>query len=76
MRKRRIAESRKNVIHPSGEVIFAEWYLPPPLMVPKPLVEEKRALILDLNGLLVHVVEPWHGEVLPEWEGEVGRGTG
>ena len=72
MQKRRIAESRKNVIHPSGEVIFAEWY-PPPLMVPKPLVEEKRALILDLNGLLVHVVEPWQGEVLPEWEEELDK---
>ena len=43
------------------------------LMVPKPLVEEKRTLILDLNGLLVHVVEPWHGEVLPEWEGELDK---
>ena len=38
-----------------------------PLMVPKPLVEEKRALILDLNRVLVHVVEARHGEVLLEW---------
>ena len=71
MRKRRIAESRKNVIHPSREVIFVEWYRP--LMVPKPLVKEKRGLILDLDGLLVHVVESWHGEVLPEWEGELDK---
>ena len=66
-------EEYLNFVHPSGEVIFAEWWYLPPLMVPKPLVEEKCALILDLNGLLVHVVESRHGEVLLEWEGELDK---
>ena len=47
-----------NFVHPSGEVIFAEWYpLLAPIWVPKLLADKKHTLILDLNGMLVQVVE-------------------
>ncbi len=63
---------RLNYVHPSGPVIFAEWYpLPDPIWVPKRLCDEKRALVLDLNGLLVTVVEPRFGEKPPAYADEM-----
>ena len=52
-----------NFVHPSQEVMIAKWYpLADPIWVPKLLADNKQALILDLNGLLVSVVEGKYGE--------------
>ncbi|MCO5551301.1 hypothetical protein L7F22_004800 [Adiantum nelumboides] len=62
MRRRKIQEYF-SYEHPSGDVIFAEWYPPPePIWVPKLLVDEKRALILNLNGTLVTTVNTRFGD--------------
>ena len=57
-----------NYVHPSGDVIFAKWYPPPdPIWVPKLLADENHALILDLNGLLVTIVETSFGQKRPTY---------
>ena len=64
-----------NFVHPSEDVIFAQWYpLPDPIWVPKLLADEKRNLILDLNGLLVKVVETKHdGHIAPVYTGKMTK---
>ena len=67
MRLRKIDEYL-NYVHPSRDVIFTEWYPPPdPIWVPNLLADEKRALILDSNGLLVTIVETSFGQKRPTY---------
>ena len=71
MRLRKLDEYL-NYAHPSGDVIFAEWYPPPdPIWVPKLLADKNFTLILDLNGLLVHIIKLKHGEIPPKYAREM-----
>ena len=62
-----------NFVHPSEEVILAGWYhqFLDAIWVPKLLADEKRTLVLDLNGLLVQVVESKHGKIPPTYAKEM-----
>ena len=49
-------DARLRFVHPSGKVITLPWY-PDPIWVPLRKEDDNRAIILNLNGLLCHVVE-------------------
>lgn len=49
-------DARLRIVHPSGEVIELPWY-PDPIWVPLCKEDDKRAIILNLDGLLCHVVK-------------------
>ena len=49
-------DARLRFVHPSEEVIILPWY-PNPIWVPLRKEDDSRAIILNLNGLLCHVVE-------------------
>ena len=49
-------DARLRFVHPSGKVIILPWY-PDPIWVPLRKEDDNRAIILNLNGLLCHVVE-------------------
>ena len=49
-------DARLRFVHPSEEVIILPWY-PDPIWVPLRKEDDSRAIILNLNGLLCHVVE-------------------
>ena len=75
MRRRKIQEYY-SYVHPSGDVIFAEWYPPPdPIWVPKLLADEKRALILNLNGTLVTIVNTRFGDKPPAYAEDLVKHT-
>ena len=52
-------------MHPFGGVMILTWYLSNPIYVSLCKEDDRRAIILILNGLLCHVVETQYGEKDP-----------
>ena len=55
-------DARLRFVHPSEGVILLTWYLSDPICVPLCKEDDTRAIILNLNGLLCHVVETQYDE--------------
>ena len=58
-------DARLRFVHPSEGIILLPWYLPDPIWAPLRKEDDRRAIILNLNGLLCHVVESQYDEKDP-----------
>ena len=64
-------DARLRFVHPSQGVIILTWYLPDPIWVPLRKEDDRRAIILNLNGFLCHVIENQNGEKDPSYSNEL-----
>ena len=64
-------DARFCFVHHTEGIIILPWYLPDLIWVPLRKEDDRRAIILNLNGLLCHVVETQYDEKDPLYSNEL-----
>ena len=62
-------DARLHFVHPSEGVIMLKWY--DEICIPLCKEDDKRAIILNLNGFLCHVIETQYDDIDPPYSNEL-----